>query len=50
LPVNLTVNLLADRSGSDSGRIYTITVQCKYAFGNASIKAVTVTAPHDQGK
>jgi len=46
---DLTVNLLADRNGNGTGRIYTITVQCKDRFGNASTKTVTVTVPHDQG-
>jgi hypothetical protein len=47
---DLTVNLLADRNGNGTGRTYTITVQCKDTFGNASTKTVTVTVPHDQGK
>ena len=45
---NLTVRLLADRNGNGTGRVYTITVQCKNTFGNASTKTVTVTVPHDQ--
>jgi hypothetical protein len=47
---DLTLNLQADRSGNGIGRIYTITVQCKDPFNNASIKTVTVRVPHDQGK
>ena len=46
---NLTVKLRADRSGSGSGRVYTITVQCTDASGNVAMKTVTVTVPHDQG-
>jgi HlyD family secretion protein len=46
---NLTVNLRAERAGSGSGRIYTITVQCTDASGNSSTKDVAVTVPHDQG-
>jgi len=46
---NLTVDLRADRSGSDkAGRIYTITVQCTDDLSSAT-KAVTVSVPHDQG-
>lgn len=47
---NLTLNLQADRNGNGTGRIYTITVQCKDSFNNASTKTVTVRVPHDQGK
>ncbi len=47
---DLTLNLQADRNGNGTGRIYTITVQCKDPFNNASIKTVTVRVPHDQGK
>jgi hypothetical protein len=38
---NLTVKLLAETDGKV--RIYTITVQCKDASGNASTKTTTVT-------
>jgi hypothetical protein len=37
---NLTVKLKAESNGK--GRIYTITVQCKDASGNASTKTTTV--------
>ena len=47
---NLTANLRAERSGSGSGRVYTITVACTDASGNSSAKTTTVTVPHDQGK
>jgi hypothetical protein len=47
----LTVELRAERSGTGSGRIYTITVQCTDASGNTSaLRDVIVTVPHDQGK
>jgi hypothetical protein len=47
----LTVELRAERSGTGSGRIYTITVQCTDASGNSSaLRDVVVTVPHDQGK
>lgn len=48
---DLTVELRAERSGTGTGRVYTITVQCTDASGNASaMREVTVTVPHDQGK
>jgi hypothetical protein len=46
----LTVNLRSERSGSGSGRVYTITVRCTDRSGNSSTKPVTVSVPHDQGK
>ena len=47
---NLTVDLRAERSGTGSGRVYTITVRCTDASGNSSTKTVTVTVPHDRRK
>jgi hypothetical protein len=47
---NLTVNLRAERSGTGSGRVYTVHVGCSDVAGNTSTQAVTVTVPHDQGK
>jgi hypothetical protein len=47
---DLTVNLRAERSGTGSSRVYTITVQCEDASGNSATKTVTVTVPHDQRK
>lgn len=46
----LTVNLRAERSGTGSGRVYTITVQCTDTSKNSSTGTVAVTVPHDQGK
>lgn len=46
---DLTVNLRAERSGSGSGRIYTITVECTDDSENGSIASVGVTVPHDKG-
>jgi len=47
----LTVELRAERAGPGSGRIYTITVRCTDASGNAAApRQVLVTVPHDQGK
>jgi hypothetical protein len=45
----LTVDLRAERAGTGSGRIYTITVECRDASGNVSTGTVQVTVPHDQG-
>ncbi|MBE2213489.1 MAG: HYR domain-containing protein [Opitutaceae bacterium] len=44
----LTLKLRAERSGSGSGRIYTITVESRDQSGNASTETVLVTVPHDQ--
>jgi hypothetical protein len=46
----LMVNLRAERSGKGSGRIYTITIECKDASGNTTTGTITVNVPHDQGK
>lgn len=44
----LTVDLRAERGGRGGGRIYTITVRCEDASGNAAEATVTVSAPHDR--
>ncbi len=44
----LTVNLRAERSGTGSGRVYTITVACTDASSNSSTETVAVTVPQDQ--
>jgi hypothetical protein len=46
----LTLQLQADRLGTGNGRIYTISVTCTDAAGNASSRSTTVIVPHDQGK
>jgi hypothetical protein len=46
----LTLNLRAERSGSGSGRIYTVGVACTDASGNSSTEAVAVKVPHDKSK
>jgi len=46
---DLTVNLRAERSGSGTGRIYTVEVACTDASSNESTGAALVTVPHDQG-
>jgi len=45
---DLSVNIRAERSGRDDGRVYTLTVRCTDDSGNASTKSVTVTVAHDQ--
>lgn len=45
-----TAQVQADRNGKGSGRIYTITVECKDAAGNAATATAIVSVPHDQGK
>jgi rhamnogalacturonan endolyase len=42
---DLTLNLRAERSGSGSGRVYTITVESRDSAGNVSTQTVTVTVP-----
>ncbi|HYU33073.1 MAG TPA: proprotein convertase P-domain-containing protein [Thermoanaerobaculia bacterium] len=41
------VKLRAERSGTGTGRIYTVTVTCKDAAGVSSSRTVTVSVPHD---
>jgi len=43
------VKLRAERSGSGSGRIYTITVMCTDQLGQTSQATAMVTVPHDKG-
>jgi hypothetical protein len=40
-----SVNLRAERSGTGSGRIYTITLEARDRSGNVSTKTVTVIVP-----
>ncbi len=47
---DLTVNLRAERSGTGTGRLYTVNGQCTDAAGNVASWSTTVTVPHDQGK
>ena len=46
----LTLNLRAERSGTGSGRVYTIIVSCTDDAGNTSTRATQVLVPHDKGK
>jgi len=43
-----SIYLRAERSGTGSGRIYTITYQAVDYSGNAAVARATVTVPHDQ--
>ena len=45
---NLTLNVLAERAGGGSGRVYDITVTCTGASGLTAAGSVTVSVPHDQ--
>jgi len=45
---DLTLQLRAERSGSGSGRIYTIVLEAKDVSGNAARTTVAVTVPHNQ--
>ena len=44
-----TLLLRAERSGTGTGRVYTIGTTCTDAAGNATVGYTTVTVPHDQG-
>jgi uncharacterized repeat protein (TIGR03803 family) len=44
----LTVDLRAERSGTGTGRTYTITVEARDAAGHATTKATTVTVPKNR--
>lgn len=46
----LKANLRAERSGTGTGRVYTLAVSCRDAAGNVTNGTTTVTVPHDQGK
>lgn len=46
----LSVSLRAERSGTGTGRIYTITVTCEDVAGNTSAASTTVTVPHSRRK
>ena len=45
---DLTASLRAERSGTGTGRIYTLAVTCTDASGNASAGEATVTVPHNR--
>lgn len=47
---DFVVNLRAERSGTGSDRIYTITATCDDGCGNSSSGTVDVTVPHDKRK
>jgi hypothetical protein len=45
---DFTFNLRAERSGTGSGRVYTITYKATDVSGNYAIATVTVEVPHNQ--
>lgn len=45
---NFTFNLRAERSGTGSGRTYTITYKATDASGNYAVATVTIEVPHNQ--
>jgi hypothetical protein len=45
---DFTFNLRAERSGSSSGRIYTITYKATDASGNFAVATATIEVPHNQ--
>jgi hypothetical protein len=45
---DFTFNLRAERSGTGSGRIYTITYKATDVSGNYAVASVTVEVPHNQ--
>jgi len=45
---NLSLKLRAERSGTGNGRIYTITLLCKDASGNSSMRSIDVLVPHNK--
>ncbi|CAG0947707.1 hypothetical protein ANRL1_04454 [Anaerolineae bacterium] len=47
---NTTIQLRAERSGTGTGRVYTITYKAADAYGNSKTASVTVTVPQSQGK
>lgn len=47
---DLTVNLRAERSGTGTGRVYTVNGQCADTAGNSAPWNTAVTVPHDKGK
>jgi len=44
---DLTLNVRAERAGSGTGRVYTITVACTDSSGNQSTSSLTVTVPRN---
>ena len=46
---DLSVDLMAERSGKSNDRVYTINVECTDAVGNSAAGSTTVTVAHDQG-
>jgi hypothetical protein len=45
-----TISLRADRSGSEAGRLYTLSASAADRAGNTSTASVVCIVPHDKGK
>jgi len=45
----LTIQLRSERSGTGTGRVYTVTIESSDVAGNKSAAFTTVLVPHDQG-
>lgn len=48
MPSGLNVDLRAERSGSGSDRVYTLTVECSDDQGNSATASTTAIVPHSQ--
>lgn len=48
ISANGSIYLRAERSGTGTGRVYTITYQAVDDSGNITVRSVTVTVPHDR--
>lgn len=46
----ITLRLRAERAGTDSGRVYTVTITATDASNNASVATVEIRVPHDRRK
>ena len=45
---DLTVDLRAERSGTDSDRVYGVVVECRDVYGNTSTRTLNVVVPHSK--
>jgi uncharacterized protein len=45
-----SVQLRVERAGTGTGRVYTVTVTCRDASGNAAVRSATVSVPKSNGR